>query len=218
MPTVTMTEKTLYDDLGVPKTASREEIKRAYRKSAQKLHPDRPGGNAEKFHQITRAYEILYDDGRRAYYDEHGKDGLQDRRGHLMQRLAQLFMQLIEQEDVDHADIITLMREALKNGKQKTQQAIRDQEKRIPKYESAKKRLKKKSSGDNLFVQMLDGQISMIKRTLENGKDELAKQDEMLEILKEYQYQADGGTAATMQGLMRMAAEESGMRWAPHGR
>ena len=65
----------LYDDLGVSKDADRETIKRAYRKKAQKLHPDRPGGNAEKFHAITKAYDVLYDDARRANYDATGKDG-----------------------------------------------------------------------------------------------------------------------------------------------
>jgi DnaJ family protein A protein 2 len=65
-----------YELLGVPKDASTEAIKKAYRKLALTHHPDR-GGNEEKFKQITRAYEILSDESKRKIYDEHGEEGLE---------------------------------------------------------------------------------------------------------------------------------------------
>ncbi|MDR2735879.1 MAG: molecular chaperone DnaJ [Puniceicoccales bacterium] len=64
-----------YDLLGVSKTATSEELKKAYRKMAMKYHPDKnPGDKAaeEKFKQISEAYEILGDDQKRASYDRHG--------------------------------------------------------------------------------------------------------------------------------------------------
>ena len=206
-----MTTSNLYEDLGVSKDADKATIKKAYRKAAHKHHPDRQGGNAEKFHAVTRAYDILYDDARRAHYDTHGTDGLQDRRGHLMQRLAALFMQLVEQNDVDHTDIVALMQQALLEGKKTVEKAIADQQKKIAKYERAKKRLTKKGSGDNLFVQMLDGQISLCKRGMENGKDELTKADEMLEIVKDYQYHANAGRPTPQ--MMSLADLAAGMQW-----
>lgn len=57
-----------YETLGVPKGASDEEIKRAYRKLAAKHHPDR-GGNTAKFQEIQSAYETLTDPQRRAQHD-----------------------------------------------------------------------------------------------------------------------------------------------------
>ncbi|HEY8423316.1 MAG TPA: molecular chaperone DnaJ [Clostridia bacterium] len=67
--------KSYYDILGVPKTATEEEIKSAYRKLAKKYHPDlNPGDKeaAEKFKEINEAYEVLSDPGKRANYDRFG--------------------------------------------------------------------------------------------------------------------------------------------------
>lgn len=63
----------LYDTLGVPRTADAAEIKRAYRKMALEHHPDK-SGDAEKFKQIQHAYEILSDDRKRAVYDQTGEE------------------------------------------------------------------------------------------------------------------------------------------------
>ncbi|KAJ3311728.1 hypothetical protein HDU93_005096, partial [Gonapodya sp. JEL0774] len=61
-----------YEILGVPKTASQEDIKRAYRKRALELHPDKNIGNedaASLFKELANAYEVLKDPQRRAQYD-----------------------------------------------------------------------------------------------------------------------------------------------------
>ncbi len=68
-----------YEVLGVEKGASAEEIKKAYRKSAMKYHPDRnPGDKAaeEKFKELGEAYEVLSDDDKRARYDQFGFAGV----------------------------------------------------------------------------------------------------------------------------------------------
>jgi curved DNA-binding protein len=72
-------ERDLYDVLGVPRTASPEEIKKAYRRLARKYHPDvNPGDKRaeEKFKEVTAASEVLTDAKRRALYDEFGADSL----------------------------------------------------------------------------------------------------------------------------------------------
>jgi molecular chaperone DnaJ len=67
-----------YDLLGVARDASEGDIKKAYRKLAMELHPDRnPEPSAEaRFKEITEAYEVLRDPERRAAYDRYGKAGL----------------------------------------------------------------------------------------------------------------------------------------------
>lgn len=65
--------KDYYNLLGVAKGASPEEIKKAYRKLAHQHHPDKAGGNAEKFKEINEAYQVLSDDTKRKQYDQFGQ-------------------------------------------------------------------------------------------------------------------------------------------------
>lgn len=68
-----------YEVLGVEKSASAEEIKKAYRKLAMKYHPDRNQGDKEaeeKFKEVNEAYEVLSDEQKRANYDQFGHAGV----------------------------------------------------------------------------------------------------------------------------------------------
>ena len=74
-----MSDTEYYDLLEVSKSASQDEIKRAFRKQAMKYHPDRNPGDKEaeqKFKQINEAYEVLKDEQKRAAYDHYGKAGV----------------------------------------------------------------------------------------------------------------------------------------------
>ena len=68
-----MAKRDYYDVLGVSKTATADELKKAYRKLALKYHPDRNKGNAEaeeKFKEVNEAYSVLSDETKRAQYDQ----------------------------------------------------------------------------------------------------------------------------------------------------
>ena len=76
-----MAKKDFYDTLGVPRNASEDDIKKAYRKLAMKYHPDRNQGEAakgaeEKFKEAKEAYEVLSDANKRAAYDQYGHAGV----------------------------------------------------------------------------------------------------------------------------------------------
>ena len=77
-----MASKDYYEMLGVSKTASDEEIKRAYRKLAMKYHPDRNQNKKEaeeRFKELNEAYAVLSDKEKRKQYDTFGKEGFHQR-------------------------------------------------------------------------------------------------------------------------------------------
>ncbi len=70
-----------YSELGISHGASPDEIKKAYRKLAGKLHPDKNPGDKRteaRFKSVNRAYQVLSDQKKRALYDEFGEEGLRD--------------------------------------------------------------------------------------------------------------------------------------------
>jgi molecular chaperone DnaJ len=70
MSTRDFVEKDYYAALGVPKDATAAQIKKAYRKLASELHPDRNPGGEERFKEVSEAYDVLSDDTKRREYDE----------------------------------------------------------------------------------------------------------------------------------------------------
>ena len=80
-----MSKRDYYEVLGIPKAASPEDIKAAYRKLAMKYHPDRNPDNTEaedKFKEAAEAYEVLSDQQKRGQYDQFGHSGISGMGGH----------------------------------------------------------------------------------------------------------------------------------------
>ncbi len=78
-----MPDRDYYQSLGVARTASDEDIRKAFRKQAMEFHPDRnkdPGAE-EKFKEINEAYQVLSDSKKRAQYDAYGKAGVNGNNG-----------------------------------------------------------------------------------------------------------------------------------------
>ena len=75
-----MAKRDYYDVLGIAKSASKDEIKKAYRKLAMKWHPDRNSENTKeaeaRFKEIAEAYSVLSDDKKRKVFDQYGEDGI----------------------------------------------------------------------------------------------------------------------------------------------
>jgi len=88
-------ETEYYDRLGVAPDCSVDDLKKAYKKSAIKFHPDKNPNNpeaSEKFKEISEAYEVLSDENKRQMYDKYGKEGL-DKGGFHAHDASDIFQQ-----------------------------------------------------------------------------------------------------------------------------
>lgn len=110
-----------YETLGISKDASLEDIKKAYKKAALKHHPDR-GGDAEKFKELSQAYEVLSDPERKQRYDQFGND-----EGPSPVDISQMFSQMFggggggpQQRQMDRHHTIDLTLEQVYTGVSKT--------------------------------------------------------------------------------------------------
>lgn len=73
--------KDYYNILGVSKSASPDDIKKAFREKAHKFHPDKAGGDEAKFKELNEAYQVLGDSQKRSQYDQYGQTFEQARAG-----------------------------------------------------------------------------------------------------------------------------------------
>lgn len=71
-----MSKRDYYEVLGIGKNASQDEVKKAFRKAAVKYHPDKEGGDEEKFKEANEAYEVLSNPDKKQRYDQFGHAGV----------------------------------------------------------------------------------------------------------------------------------------------
>lgn len=113
-----------YDTLGVKPDAAPDEIKKAFRRKAKKVHADK-GGSHEDMVQVNRAYAVLANPARRKQFDETGCDedaATMERK--IAGELQRLFVMLVESVDFKHEDLIRIARDSI-NAKIQTVKAER---------------------------------------------------------------------------------------------
>jgi len=156
-----------YEVLGVDQEATREEIKRAYKKLSQKYHPDKDGGDAQKMVDINVAYEILCDPERRKAYDEFGdiSSDLNPRK-EAKQIIRACFIAVVEHADnLDDLNMVESLRRNIEKVIDEEYSSIMTSKVEIDKYNKAKSKL---LSGNQFLVDELDRRINQYQLSIKS--------------------------------------------------
>lgn len=185
-----------YEDMGVSKDASQDDIKKAYRKKASQMHPDK-GGDHDEFVKVQVAYAVLSDPEKRTHYDTHGTTPGQETALDTARReLAGLFTALVQQllsggafnprvnlvtevTNVLHADLAKVAKQ------KKTLTAASRGVRKI------RKRLKLAKNGDPFLLEVLRQQRIGLITQYRAMKASRKKLKLMLAIMDDYSYEAE---------------------------
>ncbi len=156
-----------YALLGVARTANAAAIKAAYRTLVQTAHPDR-GGEAVRFIEIVRAFDLLSDPEARRLYDETGavdEDAVKTFRRDVTKILADMFDAAVETAvatgiDLGKVDFVAQMTTAVRTGLAEARGGLGRADRDIRALSALGRRIRRPDAGPNLFAARLDAQIT----------------------------------------------------------
>lgn len=174
----------LYKELGVKKTATKAELKKAYRDRSKKTHPDK-GGNPADFLAVKDAYEILTDDVKKLRY-EHGDDPEQS----IDSEVAGILAAALDAHILEIAEgkpVIGKIRKNIEKEISHILEAIYQKKREINTINKAKGKIVTKNKQENIFERVLESRLGEYEaniRLLQQKKEIFEK---VLDILKDYE-------------------------------
>lgn len=184
-----MTDFDPYDALGVERDASPDDVKRAYQRRARETHPDR-GGSKEDFQNVSRAYRLLSDPGKRSRFDQTGSDtGPDNTEAMVFNAVGVVLLQILA--NGGHGDIIQQARSYFVNQREGLLRECANAETNITRYEKAAKRLTRKSKGRNVLSEMIVFESKKLRQRIDATQQQIAHFDRVMQFLKDYEYNVD---------------------------
>ncbi len=193
-----------YDILGVDKSATKEQIKKAYRDKSKECHPDVTGGDDEEFKELSWAYELLNDDNARAHYDQFGMDPSSEesqRMVTVVNSLCTVFDDIVKSltsQQLEKYNLIGIMTNAIKNKIAGLEHIIADQNEDLKKVGQLEKvlvdrlkRHKQQQAAPNFFIETLKKRMLMIQNQIKHTEFTLDIAKGMLDVINEYDFNFD---------------------------
>lgn len=185
---------TPYETLGVANTATPAQIKKAYRRLAQDLHPDKEGGDAERFKAVQQAYDLLMDPERRATYD---RDGTTTDVNTIRQKAESMVTSMLVQRilldrglSLQDFDPVQEVEFELSGQTSQVKRHAQEAREKCEQIEKAIKRLSRKS-GQNVVVTMLQGKLKLTDEFLVSNLEHQQVLEEAKKVVKDYDWEKD---------------------------
>lgn len=179
-------DKTLYGICGVEKTATADQIKKAYRGKANELHPDKTVGDDSEFKELALAYSVISDPERRKEYDETGQsETVTGKAGKARDMLIKFFCEAVDGNDTKHSDIFLIVGSKIDNSEFQTKEGATKLEAIIEKQQETISRIE---AGNPIFATVLESRIIKHEEMLRSQKAVLVYYPLMRDLLKGSKY------------------------------
>lgn len=179
-----------YETLGIDKDVPQDAIKSAYKLKAQSTHPDKPGGDKDRFQAVVRAYETLKDPGRRAHYDRTGEDGNPEQSPDAapLSIIGTMMQAIMENPASLHTDFVEEMRRALSLNVRDAESASKNAADEAGRLEKILARLNGKTEKDTVLHNIVRQRIEAKTQASENFLEQRAHFERAREILESYDF------------------------------
>ncbi len=184
-----------YATLGLQRSATQAQVKKAFRNASKRAHPDH-GGKADEFHKVKRAHLVLSDPAARARFDATGEmpsEAATNPDQPALTIIAGMIGGLIDQidEDIFTADLVAVMRHHLQQGVAAHEKNIAGLEKRIARAERLKGRFSTKGDQPNLIESVIAARLVEYSRAIDANRLGAVHGKRAVEILADYVFRAD---------------------------
>lgn len=184
----------LYKILGVSKDADEAEIRKAYRRKAQQLHPDRDGGNHDAFQRLQLAYDVLTSPERKARYDATGETDQVDNDSAVRSEIVGLWAAVLKHVqdaggELKHQNMVSMMLDTLQNTRKQFEKVRKENEDKANTYRGAAKRFHRKDEGINYLSLSLEAEAAKYDQKNAAIDERLIMFDRIREEIERYEFE-----------------------------
>lgn len=197
-----------YTTLNVPRDASLEQIKAAYRDLAKRWHPD-VGGNPEAFARLQQAYETLSDPDERAYYDQHGArrrgGGIDAVDAKAREFFAKVLLEALDDPFAERRDVLSRALGDIQRDRAKIRTEIADMSRKRERAEKLALRFRAKDGRGTLPNDIYGHFGRQVAMAIAQSEERLKVLARLEELVNAYTYEVDADPNININPLLRAA-------------